>query len=210
MSSNGGTWRIAGDEVVHCNCDWGCPCQFEAPPTHGRCEAVSGFEIREGRYGDVSLDGVRFSLIYSWPGRVDEGNGTRQLIVDDRATDEQRTALDDLDSGEHGGAYFEIFAAVCPDRRETLTARIDIEVDRERRVSSFRVADIAEARAQPITNPVTGEEHRAQIVLPHGFEYKMAEMANTVFARSTADEPLAMQLENTYAQLNAFEWTHDT
>jgi hypothetical protein len=32
-------------------------------------------------------------------------------------------------------------------------------------------------------------------------------MANTVFARSSAEQPLAMQLENTYAQLNAFEWS---
>ncbi|HLM19375.1 MAG TPA: DUF1326 domain-containing protein, partial [Acidimicrobiia bacterium] len=80
-------------------------------------------------------------------------------------------------------------------------------VDRERRVASLHVGDLLEARAEPITNPVTGEEHRTQIVLPEGFEYNTAEMANTVFARSSAEEPLAMQLENTYAQLNAFEWS---
>jgi hypothetical protein len=211
MDSNRGTaWRVAGEEIVHCNCDWGCPCQFEAAPTHGRCEAFCAFEIREGHYGDVPLAGISLAIIYSWPGRVDEGNGTRQMIVDDRATDEQRVALDELNSGEHGGGYWEVFAAVCPDRRETLTAPIDFEVDRERRVASLRVGDLLEARAEPITNPVTGEEHRAQIVLPQGFEYTMAEMANTVFGRSSAEEPLAMQLENTYAQLNAFEWTNQT
>ena len=88
------------------------------------------------------------------------------------------------------GGYWEVFAAVCPDRRETLTAPIDFEVDRERRVASLHVGDLLEARAEPITNPVTGEEHRAQIVLPEGFEYNTAEMANTVFARSSAEEPL--------------------
>jgi hypothetical protein len=154
------------------------------------------------------LDGVRFARVYSWPGRIDEGNGTRQMIVDNGASDEQRAALDALDSGEQGGAYFEIFAAVCPDRRETLTAPIEVEVDRERRVSSIRVGEMVEARAEPITNPVTGEEHRAQIALPHGFEYTTAEMANTVFARVTADAPLAMQLENSYAQLNEFDWSN--
>jgi hypothetical protein len=154
------------------------------------------------------LEGVRFARLYSWPGRIDQGNGTRQMIVDDGASEEQRAALDALDRGEQGGAYFEIFAAVCPDRRETLTAPIEIEVDRERRVSSIRVGDIAEGRAEPITNPVSGEQHRAQIALPQGFEYTTAEMANTVFARVTADEPLGMQLENSYAQLNEFDWSN--
>ena len=209
MGSTGVTaWRIAGEEVGHCNCDWGCPCQFNAPPTTGRCEALLAWEIREGHYGDTRLDGVRFARVYSWPGRVDEGNGTRQMIVDDGATDEQRAALDALDSGEQGGAYFEIFAAVCPDRRETLTAPVEIEVDRERRVSSIRVGDMAEGRAEPITNPVSGEQHRAQIVLPEGFEYTTAEMANTVYARVTAEEPLAMQLQNSYAQLSEFDWSN--
>lgn len=209
MSSNGQTaWRIAGEEVGHCNCDWGCPCQFNAPPTTGRCEAVLAWEIRKGHFGDTPLDGVRFARVYSWPGRIDEGNGTRQMIVDERATDKQRAALEALDSGGQGGAYFEIFATVCPDRRDTLIAPIEIETDRERRVSSMRVGDIVEARSQPITNPVSGEQHRAQIVLPDGFEYTTAEVANTVHARVTADEPLTMRLENSYAQLNEFDWSN--
>ncbi len=39
-------WRIAGEEVVSCDCAWGCPCQFNALPTNGRYEAIAGFEIR--------------------------------------------------------------------------------------------------------------------------------------------------------------------
>ena len=79
-------WQISGEEIVSCNCDWGCPCQFNAPPTTGHCEALIAYEIRDGHYGDTTLDGVRFAGIYSWPGRIDEGNGTRQIIVDERAT----------------------------------------------------------------------------------------------------------------------------
>lgn len=154
------------------------------------------------------MDGVRFARVYSWPGRIDEGNGTRLMIVDESTTTDQRDALEALDSGEQGGGYWEVFAAVCPDRRDTITAPIDIEVDRERRVASVRVGDIAEGRAEPIKNPVSGEEHRAQIALPEGFEYKLAEVANTTYARVKADEPLSLELENTYAQLNAFDWSN--
>jgi hypothetical protein len=78
-------WRIVGEEVVSCDCAWGCPCQFNALPTNGRCEAIAAFEIRQGYYGNVTLDGVRFVRVYSWPASIPEGNGTRLTIIDDRA-----------------------------------------------------------------------------------------------------------------------------
>ena len=55
---------------------------------------------------------------------------------------------------------------------------------------------------------MTGEEHRARIVLPDGFEFKEAEMGNTVYCRVDADERLAFELKNTYDQLNAFDWSN--
>ena len=61
---------------------------------------------------------------------------------------------------------------------------------------------------EPIKNLVTGEEHRARIVLPNGFEYKEAEMGNTVHCRVNGVERLAFELKNTYAQLNAFDWSN--
>jgi hypothetical protein len=200
-------WRIAGEEVCHCNCAWGCPCQFNALPTTGHCEAFIAWDVREGRYGDTSLDGVRFARLYHWPGAIHEGNGTRQMIVDENTTPEQREALEALDSGEQGGTYFEIFASVCPNRRETIMGWIEIEVDRETRLASVRIPGIAESRAEPIKNPVSGEEHRVRVVIPDGFEYEEAEIANTVEARVMgAEAPLSITLENTYAQLNAFDW----
>jgi hypothetical protein len=201
-------WRINGEEIVSCNCDWGCPCQFNAPPTTGHCEALIAYEIRDGHYGDTTLDGVKFAGIYWWPGRIDEGNGSRQIIVDERATPEQRAAIDALVSGSEGGAYFEIFAAVAPNQLDTLTAPIETQTDRERRVASISIAGIAESHVEPIKNPVSGEEHRARIVLPGGFEYSEAEMANTVECSTTAEGPLSLMLENTYAQLNEFNWSN--
>jgi hypothetical protein len=200
-------WRISGEEIVSCNCDWGCPCQFNAPPTPGNCEAFIGYEIRAGHFGETNLDGVRWAAIYHWPGRIDEGNGTRQIIVDERASAEQRAALDALISGAQGGAYFEIFASVAPNQMETATARIELQSDRERRLASVNVAGVGESRIEPIKNPATGEEHRARIDLPNGFEYRIAEMGNTVECKTTAQEPLALTLSNTYAQLNEFDWS---
>jgi hypothetical protein len=201
-------WSMAGEEVATCNCAWGCPCQFNALPTTGRCEALGGYQIQEGYFGDTRLDGVCFSRIFSWPGPIHEGNGTRQLIIDEQATQEQRDALIALESGEQGGAYFEVFAAVCPNVLETIFAPISFEVDRERRQATLHIPGVGEFRTEPIKNPATGEEHRARIVLPNGFEYKEAEMGNTVYVRVHSDDRVAFEHENTYAQLNAFDWTN--
>jgi hypothetical protein len=144
-------WRIAGEEFASCNCNWGCPCQFNAPPTTGRCEAFVTCLITDGYFAHTRLDGVVFSRIYWWPRAIHEGNGVQRMIIDEQAAKEQRDALIAIESGE---------------------------------------------------------EHRARIVLPDGFEYEEAEMGNTVFCRVGAGGQLAFELKNTYGQLNAFDWSN--
>jgi hypothetical protein len=78
-------WHIKAKELVNCNCAYGCPCQFNALPTHGNCHAVASFDIEEGHFGAVRLDGLRAVVLLSWPGAIHEGNGTRQLIIDERS-----------------------------------------------------------------------------------------------------------------------------
>ena len=201
-------WQMAGEEVGNCNCSWGCPCQFNALPTTGHCEALLVWQISDGYFGNTRLDGVRFARLYWWPGPIHEGNGVRRTIVDEKASKEQRDALIALDSGQHGGTYWEVFADVCPNLIEPLFAPITLNVDREKRCATIRIPGIAESDIEPIKNPVTGEEHRVRIALPNGFEYKEAEMGNTVSCRVSAGEKLTFELKNTYAQLNAFDWNN--
>jgi hypothetical protein len=91
--------------------------------------------------------------------------------IDTQATPAQRQALLAIGSGTQGGAYWEIFAAVCPNLIEPVIAPIYLEVDRERRRATVRIPEVGEIEVEPIKNPVTGEEHRAHIVLPQGFEF---------------------------------------
>jgi hypothetical protein len=209
VASRTTSWRIAGEEVGGCNCAWGCPCQFNAPPTHGRCEGFGACEIREGHFGSTWLEGVRFAGLYAWPGPIHDGNGSRQLIVDEQASAEQRAAIEALESGEQGGAFFEIFASVCPNRLPTLFAPIEFGLDSAARTAAIRIPGIVENVIEPIRNPVTGEEHHARIVLPDGFEFTEAEVANSVLLHVTSAEPFSFTYENTYAQLNRFEWSND-
>ena len=174
-------WKLDALELANCNCAFGCPCQFNSLPTHGNCEAAVGFDVKSGHYGDVRLDGVKFALTAHWPGAIHEGNGTIQLVIDDAATDEQRAAIESIATGgdtEDMATMFWVFSKMSPNRLETLVRPIDLSIDVDARKGHVVVEDVFALKAQPIRNPVTGAEHRARINLPHGFEYRQAEVAS--------------------------------
>jgi hypothetical protein len=200
-------WRIAADEVATCNCAWGCPCQFNALPTHGRCEALVAARVREGHYGQTKLDGVAFAFAYWWPGAIHEGNGIGQLAIDDSATPEQRAAIVRITSGKEGGTLFEIFASVTQTVFDPIFVPIEFETNQEKRIARLVVPGLGAFTAEPIRNPVTGEEHRARIDLPNGFEYKMAEMANCLENRATVGDKIISN-KNSYAQFASVDWTN--
>jgi hypothetical protein len=62
-------WYVEGVAFGNCNCAYGCPCQFEALPTHGTCSGYEAMQIAKGHFGDVDLAGVKYALIYAWPGQ---------------------------------------------------------------------------------------------------------------------------------------------
>ena len=120
------TWSLAGAWFKNCNCDPGCPCDFNQAPTTGQCEGMIGMRIDEGHFGDVALDGLKFAAAVWWPGRLDEGNGHVLPIVDQSANEDQRNAILTIMSGQAGGTIFEIFSAICPHVREpVVTAEAD-------------------------------------------------------------------------------------
>jgi hypothetical protein len=200
-------WRIVADETGTCNCAWGCPCQFNALPTHGRCEALVAVRIREGYYGDTNLDGISYAAAYWWPGAVHEGNGIVQYAIDERATHDQRQAILNIASGKEGGTFFEIFAAVVSKVLDPVFVPIALLSDRETRVAQLKVPGLGEFRVEPIRNPVTGEEHRALIKLPNGFEYKEAEMGNCIENYATLDDKVISN-KNSYAQFASVDWSN--
>jgi len=201
-------WVIKGKEFANCNCIYACPCQFSALPTHGYCCAAGGFLIDEGHYGKVKLDGLRAVALYSWPKAVHEGNGTMQLIIDERADDKQRDALVNILTGkdtEDMATMWWIFSAMCPNKLETLFKKVDIEIDVEGRRGRLAVDGILETVGEPIRNQVTGTDHRVRIDLPNGFEYRIAEIGSGT-TRATGD--IKLDLKNTYGQFANLHISH--
>ena len=103
-------WSIEADFLQGCNCDYGCPCEFEAPPTMGYCEGLGAWKITKGRYGNVSLNGLGLGFSAKWPKAIHQGNGTAVIFIDEKAKPEQREALWQIASGQAGGMPFEIIA----------------------------------------------------------------------------------------------------
>ncbi len=170
-------WRMKAAYLETCSCDFGCPCNFEAPPTKGYCSFVLGWHINEGHFGDVSLDGLNIAGAGWFPEAMHLGNGTMIPYVDERATPEQRSALLTIMTGAAGGLPWEILAAIISDVREPRFVPIDFNVDG--RHSTVKIADLAEAGLTPIKNPVTGDEEDPQVVLPHGFLFHHAHVAES-------------------------------
>ena len=182
-------WEIDALELVNCNCAFGCPCQFNSLPTDGTCEAAIGFIVKKGRYGEVSLDGVKLAIIAKWPAAIHMGNGTIQLIVDSAASPEQRAAVEAFATGgdtEDMATMFWVFDKMSPNCLETLSKSIDVAIDLAGRTGHVNIPGVFDLKVVPIRNPVTGAEHRARINLPHGFEYRQAEVASGTTTTSGA------------------------
>jgi hypothetical protein len=193
-------WSIKAREFVNCNCAYGCPCQFNALPTHGHCDAVTAMQIDEGVHGNTRLDGLRFVGIFHWPGAIHEGKGEAAVVIDERANAAQRDALLRILTGqdtEPGATIFQVFFTTLETVHEPIFAAIDFEVDIERRRGRAVVRGITDGRGEPIKNPVTGAEHRVRIDIPNGFEYTLAEMGR---GWTTVSHPMQFKLSDSYAQ----------
>src|SRR5687767_6673940 len=98
-------WKLNGTVFVACNCDWGCPCNFNALPTKGKCEGGWTWHVDKGTYGQVTLDDLNFSVYVNWPAAIHDGNGEALILVDERADARQRAAIDTLVGGKVGGPW---------------------------------------------------------------------------------------------------------
>src|SRR5688572_21381571 len=109
-------WSVKGPHFANCNCDFGCPCQFNALPSKGDCRAVVAWKIEQGHWEDTSLDGLSMVATYAWPGAVHQGNGTMQAVIDERADPRQRRALSGIITGEGaepGLIMLQIYRSMC-------------------------------------------------------------------------------------------------
>ncbi len=186
MSATKTKWIIEADYLQACNCDYGCPCEFSAPPTLGYCEGMGAWRINKGSFGDVKLDGLGFAFAARWPKAIHEGNGTVQLFFDERANPQQRDALLQIASGQQGGLPFEIIVTTFSKIQEPMF--VPLQFNLNGRNSSVRVGSAMDVATEPIKNPVTGEAESVSINHVTGFIFQKAECVSARELRVSAGE----------------------
>lgn len=202
-------WHLKGIQFGSCNCDHACPCQFEGLPNHGHCQGFDVFRVEEGEFGGVDLAGVVSAAIFAWPGPIFEGGGEMQLIIDDRASEEQRHAMEQVMLGNEtveAGNHWWVFTTMSDTIHDTLVKRIDYEVDLEERTASCRIEGLLDASASSILSPVDQSPHQVRIQIPHGIEFETAEIVN---ANTKSSGAIRLDLTDTYGQICHLHHTHE-
>jgi hypothetical protein len=200
---------LRGVEFANCNCNWGCPCQFGAPTTHGNCEALVSGHIDEGNFNDTKLDGLDWALLLYWPGEIAQGNGKQQVIIDERANPDQREGLRKILLGEStapGATHFFVYNSTMSEVLDTLYAPIELSIDVDGRTAGVKIGDLVEANGAPIISAFNGEPVTSRINLPNGFEYTFAEMGN---GSTKARAGISLDLKDSYGQFNVLHMTQD-
>ncbi len=197
-------WYVEGVEYANCNCDFGCPCQFEALPTYGDCRGFEVTRIDKGHFGEVELSGLNVAMLYKWPGPIFEGKGELQVIIDERADEKQRQALETVMHGketEEAATHWWVYCTMSNTIHDTLYKPIEYTVDIEARTARAVIPEVLESTGSPIRPPHGGGEHRARIDIPNGIEFEFAEMGSAC-TKTGSDSSILLDLKDSYGQFN--------
>jgi hypothetical protein len=193
-------WKLAGNIIIACHCDWGCPCNFNALPSRGHCEGGWVWAIAEGSIGAVSVGGLCIALYADWPAAIHDGGGRAVCYIDDRADDAQRDALDTLLRGTLGGPWG-IFSNTY-ELSEPESAHFDLDLaDYD---SRLRIGNAVDLQLQKIRNPVTNAAVHPEAVLPEGLVVKNARLAASKVFQVRDD--VAYDHSGQYAAFGAFAY----
>jgi hypothetical protein len=201
MTTSVPQWQIRGHVIIACNCDYGCPCNFNGRPTAGKCEGNWNWHIEDGRFGDVSLSGLTLSLAVNWPGAIHEGNGDALVVIDERADERQRNGLQQLVSGTVGGPW-KIISTTIARVNGPEFAPFELAIDGY--TSRVQAGRFITVRMEPIRNPVTKAEVHPRAVLPEGFVSKDVQLGASSIFRVAG--PVSFDHSGRYAGVGPFDY----
>ena len=143
-------------------------------------EGVAPVSTNFGIDSDTPLAGLNWAGLYKWPGEIAEGNGKRQIVIDESADEAQRVALETIISGgacEPLSNCFSVFASTCSEFCETLFLPIGLEANLELRTARVDIPGIMTSSGRPIINEFNGQPFHVALARPSGsFEFTYAEI----------------------------------
>jgi hypothetical protein len=162
------SWRIGGSYFESCNCDAICPCRridgvAGGRSTHGECLGVLSWLIEEGAAEDVTLDGLPVALAIRYSDDEPGSPWTWVLYLDERATDPQRAALEEIFTGRLGGDAERHFPWSWKASELVAVRPVAFDVDHTRRRQRLRIRDRVTVR---IGDRFTGAGETVTCVIP--------------------------------------------
>jgi hypothetical protein len=197
MSASVPKWKASGDFFDVCSCNIACPCTFAQSPTYGDCEAVLAYHIKNGHYGETSLDGVNVLALLYFKGNIWAGETKASIAayIDEGADQRQREALQMIFTGKAGGFMAE-FAKLIEDVRGMNFAPIKFELADDLSYWSAEIPGKVIAKAEALSGPMTPTGKRVQTLNPPGSEVGPGTVAT--WGKATTDEVNAPEVR--------FEW----
>jgi len=206
MNAGKTPFRVKAESIEACNCQHGCNCQFAGYPNEGKCEFIVGYEVKDGKFGTVSLKGVRAVVAAKYPKAIHEGHGQVVLFVDEKASQEQVNAFATILSGKMGGMPWEALAGTIEHFEGPVRKPVEISIAGER--SQVRVPGAVELRLTPLRDAVSGKDKEVHIVYPKGgFFWNDAKVATTETMRVEHGN-FRMEWPNRYAAAAEVNWTN--
>jgi hypothetical protein len=203
-------WLFKSETYDNCNCAINCGCQFNLPSTHGNCQSAFIGSIVEGHFNSTPLAGLNWAGLYKWPGEIADGNGKRQIIIDERADVAQRRALETIISGgacEPLSNLFSVFASTCSEFCETLFLPIDLEADLESRTAMVEIPGVLTSHGRPKINEFTGQPYHIALARQKGsFEFTYAELG---LGKTSVTGDMEMAFEDSWAHCCVHHFNQD-
>ena len=144
-------WSIRGTYFESCNCDAICPCRrIDGVPggrsTHGVCMGVLSWLIDEGAADGTDLSRLPVALACRYSDDEPGSPWTWTLYVDERASGEQRAALEAIFTGRLGGDAMTHFPWAWKPSELVAVRPVAIEIDRTPRRQWLRIRDRVSVR----------------------------------------------------------------
>jgi hypothetical protein len=203
-------WWMKGDWFDVCSCNIPCPCGFAQAPTNNHCEGVLAYHIREGEYNKMKLDGLNVLALGTFDGNVwaKEGLVTLGIFIDERASEEQRDALQKVFSGQAGGWMGE-FAQLIGEVRGLEFVPIEFKVDGDLAKWSADISGKVKSMGEALTGPTTPEGKRVQVHNASGSETGPGQVMT--LGKATTNEVDAFGFKWSWAGKSSkhipFDWT---
>ncbi len=203
-------WELKSDTYDNCNCAMNCGCQFNLPSTHGYCQTAYVGRVVEGHFNATPLAGLKWAGLYRWPGEIAEGNGTRLIVIDERADESQRVALETIISGEACAPLsnvFSVYGSACSESRATLFLPIHLDANVALRTATVNIPGVLQGSGRPLVNEFSGDPFHVALARPSGsIEFTYAELG---LGTTTVTGGLDMAFEDSYAMFCVLHFNRD-